>query len=1452
MRRLNVKLALWLVGITIFSVVGVHFLHGYQLDRNANFLKVQAEQAREAGDTNEAIKKYNQYLRHRDDREGYQALAELVVAAAKEPDATPRDKFRAYTILEEAIRRHEDLDGVRASLIDYTMMMRRFADAIDHIEILHDHGNNDPELEYKTALCHFYSGEKDDARKKLFEIVGYDPITKQFAVEPPATAKEVEAFVFLSQLLRSDNQPEVADAVMQQLVTWNPDSSEAHLALGRDLLTRWQAISDELPDAAQRKEELLTTAKAEFDKAFKLAPDDADTLLAVATAAMLESDFDKAQELLDRARKEHPDRQEVYVRLSELALSRGDASKATEELQAGLKESSNVRRILEQLVEVQFQVKDFEAVRATCKRMREVDAIPPEFIRYQEARLKLAEGNVIEATRDFEQVRPAMERLSKEYGQRVNSLLAQCYQQLGLPDRQLEIYEELLRSYPNLLVARLGQATALQSLGRHNEAGTAVALLVRAAESYPAIRGAVLQIVINQELSKPQDERNWEAVDKIAGMLYEDPSRPAWQNSLLKAELLMVQDRDQEAREILVPLRKEAPKEVSVWLSLCKLLARDEKTRDQVPRLLDYAEREVGDVAALRLQRLQAILRAGGENTAQELKKMEQGIDKFSEAEQQSLLLQLGFAYLRTGDYAGGQRCWKKVLATDPKNAHLRQLMFEAAQENKDDAGMQQIVKDMADSPYFGPQSTLYIYCDASRRLQNFSLERKGKSTPLTEADHKVLADVRQKVDQAIGERNGWAPLYRVRAEVEQLQGNVDGAIDNYQRSLRFSRVRQGTVARRLVTLLYASRRFAEANEALKYLSDAEIPDEMRQMVEDAKIRSGDSEAALKMAREDIQEHPDSPTGYIRYGQILDSLGHNDEAEQAYRKATEVGPELALSWDLLVRRLMGNRKKNEAVEAARAASKSLSTEPLAVARLFQRVDDLERAEQLYLSALKEKPNDLATLHQVAEFYVASNRHDVAMKYLDQMIGQEPSSDSKATAEVNWARRRKAACLALRADYHNVMAAVNLIQQNEEQGKLARVDMLGIIELLRDRPEHTSRVKAIEIFEQLRKTGALSPRQMAALSQLYEHEGRWQDAKNVMLSAVNSGSNDIQVLLLFTEMLLNHDDADEAERFMDRAEELIAKSTTAVPPALNEAAATLRAQLLVRDGEKDRAAALMEGLLSRPLPQNQLPRLGQIARRMEKLGLLEATERLLVEYMEQDVRGAIALAAFRGRQGNVEEAFRLLTEARKNQTAVEILSVAMETLRYYPKEVTKERCQMLEEWAKSALETEANKDRIKLLLAELYDLQGRYDEVVEIYRAILADPEAGLAQKAVAQNNLAFVLAAINPTPERASEALELINASIQILGPRADLLDTRAVAYLALGNTDKAAADVRIAAADVPSVAKYYHLAQIEKRIGNTDAARDAMAKAMELHGDHNPFTPAERKGFEALQQQLN
>lgn len=1455
MRRLNVKLAVWLVVITVTSAVGVHFLHAYQLDRNANVLKGRAEQAQIAGNLQEAIKQYNQYLRHRDDRAGYQALAELVVDVAEREDATNRDKIRAYSILEEAIRRHSDLDDVRASLIDYSIMVGRFPDAQEHIQYLQDNGNNDPELEYKSALCLFASGDVEPARKKLCKIVGYDDLTEKFVDERPETATEVEAFSLLGQIYynRSGGQAQ-ADAVMKQLVKWNPESSDAQMAYGRFLRGVWRSkLNDRSEGAEERSKQMFAQFKQAFETAHQLAPDDADSLLEVATTAMLERDYAKAESLLDQARKEHPERQDVYVRSAELAMAQGKRDQASERLLQGLEEAQDTRKILEQLIDVQFQLRDLAAVRKTIERMRELDAVPREFVRYQEARLKFAEGKFIEATRDFERVRTAMERLDTRELQRVNLFLANCYEVLGLPDQQLEVYRRLLDSYPNLLMARVGEASSLQALGRHPEAETSVNLLAAVAKDYPQLQPAILQLAVNQELNSPEAERDWRQVDEVAALVYQNESRTPSQNELLKADLLLARGQRDAALQVLSALRRQDPKNVAVWVGLCKLLAADENNRQKIPQLLDLAAKQIGDVAALRSERVKALMRREGELPVDDVRKLEAGIDQFTDAEQRALFQQLARAYLRAGSDADGMRCFQAAIATDPKNGRLRQLVFELAMERGDEATAGNILKELGDSKYFGPESPLYKYCAAAQRLRQIEANSRQNNNKLTEADREALADVRKEIREAVAVREEWAPLWRLLGEVDRLEGNLDSAITNLQRSLDYSRFNQELTARRLVTLLYAARRYTEANEALKYLSGAPVPELLRQVKQDIKLKSGETGAALEMAKKEVDENPQDPMKHIHYGRILNTVGKSGEAEAAFRKATQVGPELPAAWELLVRRLLLSRKKNEAVVAVREAAQTLSGDPLAMAGLYELVDDRQQAEQLFQQAIAAQPDDLAVLKRVVEFNIASKQPQKAAEYLDQMIEKGlNASQQNGAAYVRWARRAKARQTATAGDYQSTMAAVELIKQNSQDDQLDPGDMLSIIALLGDRPEHASRVEAIRLLEKLKASQGLNGKQMSALGKLYESEGQWSKAKEMMLAAVNDRSNDPAVFIVFAQMLLDNDEPQEAARYANQAEELLAKASTPAADSLKREFHTVRARLLIAEDKQQEAAQVIEGLLVRPLPQNQLVRLSVLSRDMERLGLYEDAQRLLEEYMSQEPRAAIAVAAFKGRRGEVDEAFELLEQSRQNQPAIQTLPVALEALRYYPDAATPERLKLLEKWAHEALGAEVNPMRIQLLLSELYDLQGRYDESAKLFRDMLANPELPPLARARVQNNLAFLLAAVNPTPQRGAEAEKLVNEAIRVLGPRADVLDTRAVAYLAQGKNKEAAEDMRIALIDSPSVPKYYHLAQVQQALGNTDAAREAINKALELKDDRNPFTPAEKAGFEKLQRELN
>src|SRR5262249_54759943 len=76
------------------------------------------------------------------------------------------------------------------------------------------------------------------------------------------------------------------------------------------------------------------------------------------------------------------------------------------------------------------------------------------------------------------------------------------------------------------------------------------------------------------------------------------------------------------------------------------------------------------------------------------------------------------------------------------------------------------------------------------------------------------------------------------------------------------------------------------------------------------------------------------------------------------------------------------------------------------------------------------------------------------------------------------------------------------------------------------------------------------------------------------------------------------------------------------------------------------------------------------------------------------------------------------------------------------------------------------------------------------------------------------------------EARDLIDRALAFYGPRAELLDTRAKVYLALGQTAFAVKDLEQATAESPTAPRYFHLALAHWKAGNREAAIKTFAQA--------------------------
>jgi tetratricopeptide (TPR) repeat protein len=216
-------------------------------------------------------------------------------------------------------------------------------------------------------------------------------------------------------------------------------------------------------------------------------------------------------------------------------------------------------------------------------------------------------------------------------------------------------------------------------------------------------------------------------------------------------------------------------------------------------------------------------------------------------------------------------------------------------------------------------------------------------------------------------------------------------------------------------------------------------------------------------------------------------------------------------------------------------------------------------------------------------------------------------------------------------------------------------------------------------------------------------------------------------------------------------------------------------------------------------------------------------------------GNLVLADFLARQGRLEDALAVCKEAAQkcdpDKVAIAGRSVLFRTA---PTEPVLEH---LETWLSGVLEKKPDTPAFLILLGNLRERQGRDADAEASYRKVIErDPH-----QVDALNSLAYLLALKHV---KASEGLELIQDAIDRGGANAMFLDTRAVAYLALGQTDLAIKDLREAIADTPSAIRYLHLTQAYLTAQNRSAAAETFRKARSFPLTLDQVHPVDRTTY--------
>ena len=197
------------------------------------------------------------------------------------------------------------------------------------------------------------------------------------------------------------------------------------------------------------------------------------------------------------------------------------------------------------------------------------------------------------------------------------------------------------------------------------------------------------------------------------------------------------------------------------------------------------------------------------------------------------------------------------------------------------------------------------------------------------------------------------------------------------------------------------------------------------------------------------------------------------------------------------------------------------------------VGETAQAESLVVKALKEKPDDPATLRFASMFYLTQGRIPEAMKWLDALSAPAPGATSEDLA---WAGRTRARVLLRTGRSEDVKEAFDLVQRNLDDRPTSIPDLQLRASILasQPKPERKAGLDPIEEFEKLDGARDLEADEQFLLALLYQNEKRdeakYQDEMLKVL--VDQKSNNPRHLASYVDFLIKSNKLDEAGRWLD--------------------------------------------------------------------------------------------------------------------------------------------------------------------------------------------------------------------------------------------------------------------------------------------------------------------------------
>jgi tetratricopeptide (TPR) repeat protein len=803
------------------------------------------------------------------------------------------------------------------------------------------------------------------------------------------------------------------------------------------------------------------------------------------------------------------------------------------------------------------------------------------------------------------------------------------------------------------------------------------------------------------------------------------------------------------------------------------------------------------------------------------------------------LLASLALIHRGLGDRPAANRLLRQAAEKSPDSLLLTTTRFDMACEAGDIDTADELAAEI--SRLAGPTSpqgrvaaaATLILRVRSRQAEKAAASDAGPAAELSTEDQERLTAAKNLLIEAENSRPGWQQTQQLFAEVAGLQGDVPTAIDRLKRAIALGPPNP-TIVRRLVSLLYLSNRFQEAQQALATVGSEGLVG-MDRLSAEVELKTGQLDQAVATAERSLAGRREHSAGdLLWFGQILARAGKTERAGEVLQSAVAADPDNRAAWMAVLFHQISSGQRQAAEGTLRTIAGRFPPPEgsLLVAQGDEMLGRIAEAERGLEEAAAAAPNDAAVNRSLAAFLIRRGRLQEARRRLQAVIdGTDPAAQA-------WARRALAELIGRGGGYRDADQALALLRVNiEADGIAAAEDLTLAIGLLAPRPEPTSWRQAVAFLEQLERRQPLTAGQRLTRAELHERLGRWDESRVELAALASSGDAAPSTIALFIEKLIRHGEFDVARVWLKNLGERAPGA-----PILS----ILEARLALAEKDRPAAVTAVRRLLPGDPPSPPEGLAAPLAALAEELGFEQVADHAYSKLATASTGGILARAAYLGRAARGDEAIDLLEASWPRLPLEKLLQTAVAVLRSQGSSMTPQQRDRVQTLFAKARREDPDSLNVAILEAELVAIDGEAAATARCYRQLLDREDMPPAQAAIIANNLAFLLA----RPETAAEAEQLVARALADLGPHPDVLDTRGVVRLAAGRSAEAVADLEEAVL-APSANKHLHLACALAEQKRLEAARRSLEAAKRLGLDRRRLDADDRARLEALEAQL-